>query len=133
MDARNVLKNGETYSFYGVHDYFFKLGDIVFVATEDTDDGYRSYLSSIPIVNPKVLKGLVFFDQPLVNVKCHLDEESLWLEDESGWVWLEICTDYSDNYYPCFVFNYSPNPNTTKFAKPINNLNPTEIHPETFI
>lgn len=28
--------------------------------------------------------------------------------DRSGQVWLRLGTDYSDDYYPCFVFEYNP-------------------------
>jgi len=29
---------------------------------------------------------------------------------EDGHMWLKIGTDYADEYYPCFVFRYTPKP-----------------------
>lgn len=97
------------FGFCGVCHNCFKLDDKVFEAIEDPCDGYRSYLGTIQLNSGE---GLTFFDAPIVQVRIKErnghDSEGFVLEDETGHVWLEVGTNYVDDYYPTFVFYYTP-------------------------
>lgn len=111
---------GAQLDFYGVDNNCFKLGDAVYEALEDEDDGYRSYLRSINVTQTE---GLIFFSQPLARVRVVVAGSEArfgWSPYEprssfyvlrdvvDGHVWLCIGTDGSDDYYPLFVFEYQP-------------------------
>lgn len=107
--------------FYGVDNNSFKIGVHIFEAEEDEDDGYRSFLRSVEVKDPA---GLIFFGTPIATVRvADLDEissdryETRPLHDgyqlidvDDGHVWLRFGTDVSDDYYPCFIFDYMPKP-----------------------
>ena len=101
---------GKKFGFYGVDNNCFKLGRKVYEAIEDESDGYRSYLGSIEVVN---LDG-IFFNKPLGYVEVRDsgqggDFEGYEVVDvQDGHVWLRVGTDYADDYYPVFVFDYQP-------------------------
>lgn len=98
-------------AFFGVDGECFKLDGNVFEAVADPDDGYRS---SFDYMLPKDPAGLIFFRAPIDSVRI---EELFERSGLDGWVlrsvldghvWLRVGTDYSDGYYPCFSFQYSP-------------------------
>ncbi len=104
--------------FFGVDHCSFKLGEQVFEAVEDENDGYRSCLGSVEV---RDVAGKVFFKTPLDVVRLSRSSESAVPNDFSGeldffrltsivdgHVWLEFGTSNSDDYYPCFVFHYRP-------------------------
>ena len=105
-----MFKYNEEFDFYGVCNNEFKLGDTVYEAVEDPDDGYRSYLGSIEVKN----SDGIFFGMPLARVKAvavsdHRDLDGWEFVDVTdGHVWLRVGTDCGDSYYPYFVFEYSP-------------------------
>lgn len=114
-----MIESKEVFDFYGHDNCAFKLGEAIFEAIEDPDDGYRSYLDTIKL---KSSKGLIFFGQPIAQVqvtefKSKSDLEKYAYEEFVGYalrditdghIWLKIGTDYRDDYYPCFVFSYQP-------------------------
>lgn len=101
---------GKEFDFYGVDNNAFKLDDTVFEAIENPDDGYRSMLDSVEVKDPT---GLIFFSVPVARVKVEKVEDSRMftsyvLRGLDGHAWLDIGTSDVDDYYPCFVFSYSP-------------------------
>lgn len=101
---------GKTMSFYGVDNNWFKLDRKVYEAVENEDDGYRSYLGSVEVVDRK---DLIFFKRRLARVTVEeYGDGSFYgyvLRDVSdGHVWLRFGTNNSDDYYPWFVFEYQP-------------------------
>jgi hypothetical protein len=101
---------GKEYDFYGVDNECFKIDDKAIEVLEDADDGYRSYLGSIELRSPD---GKIFFGQPLDRVVIkEIDESSRdgyrVLSVSDGHLWLEFGTANNDDYYPCFMFDYSP-------------------------
>jgi hypothetical protein len=99
---------GQSFLFYGVDTGSFKLGNTVYTAVEDEDDGYRSYLGSIEEASPE---GKIFFNQPLATVTVVARtgcDEGYYLLGQDGHVWLTVGTNSTDDYYPCFVFEYQP-------------------------
>lgn len=112
---------GMEFDFYGVCNNEFKLGDTVFEAVEDPDDGYRSYLESVEV---RESNGL-FFRSPLARVRVEEanavrpgDHDEGWrmVDVEDGHEWLFVGTNHYDGYYPYFVFRYTPKPGQTSFA-----------------
>lgn len=85
----------------------FVLDGKTYSAVEDPDDGYRSMLgtlieSQLPVKNKF----------PACNVvgtwKADGDELVVLLDCKTGKPVLEVGTDYSDDYYPCFIANFVP-------------------------
>ena len=97
--------------FYGVCANYFKLDDEIWEAIEDEADGYRSYLEDIKVVdNPE---GLVFSGEPFDEVyKQEVydghREGFEYRSTKDDHLWLFVGTDYTDDYYPLFVFHYTP-------------------------
>ena len=99
---------GKTVALYGVDNNCFKIGfkkkTYVFEAVEDPDDGYRSFMESIEVKDPE---GLVFFKRPVARAEIRDSEQydgGYEFVDDDGHVWLTFGTDYTDSYYPYFVF-----------------------------
>lgn len=104
---------GGTYEFYGVDNNTFCIGfngaRIVLEAMENESDGYRSYFDTFEI-KPV---GKIFFGKSIANVSLETRND----KDFTGWhlrdvdtnhIWLTVGTDSFDEYYPMFVFEYSP-------------------------
>lgn len=101
------------YRFYGCDNNYIRLDSDVVEIREDEDDGYRSAMDDMYLVDTKELNPKpIFFRRALAEVQVlDLDErdESGWrLVDRDGHVWLEAGTDYCDSYYPCFFIRYTP-------------------------
>lgn len=100
------------YNFYGVDNTRFKLGKQVFEATEDPNDGYRSCLGSIDVT--KASEGDIFHRTPLDKVKAteikteYGFQGYAFVSTKDEHEWLRVGTDYSDDCYPSFVFQYTP-------------------------
>lgn len=138
MTITDILEENTLYSFYGVDCNQFKLGNIVFEAIEDRDDGYRSYLDSIPIIN----SSSIFSGLPIINVYFRESKIDYYylagieLYDESGHIWLSVGTNHEDSYYPEFVFSYTPRTDIQEYSVEIGNLDdfdPLSLHPEKLI
>lgn len=111
MDGKVTwYETGRTYKFYGAESNCFKLDDRVLRAVEDEDDGYRSYLETVEVVDTT---NLIFFKEPLdtVTVVAVVDSTGIdgyILRAADGHCWLSFGTENWDDYYPYFVFDYTP-------------------------
>lgn len=80
-----------------------------FEVVEDEEDGYRSSLEEVREVP---LGDMIHFGAPVAEVVVTKIEttrcDGYQLADDSGHVWLQVGTDDSYDYYPCFVFDYTP-------------------------
>lgn len=109
----------EPLPFHGVDNHRFKLGPNVFEAIEDPDDGYRSYLGSVQATDGEG----IFFATPVDTVEVveyeaggqgweHRDVGDVngyaLRSTSDGHIWLVFGTDNWEEYYPCFVFRYTP-------------------------
>lgn len=107
----------EPLPFHGVDNHRFRLGPNVFEAVEDPDDGYRSYLGSVQATDGEG----IFFSNPVDTVEAveYLEkfDSKAGTRDVEGWalrsvgdghVWLVFGTEDYWDYYPCFVFRYTP-------------------------
>lgn len=100
---------GKEFPFYGAAERQFKLGDQVWEAIEDEDDGYRSHLGTIE----QKQSDAIFFQTPLATIVVQTrdsnTEDGFKLVDTAdGHVWLQVGTDNTDDYYPYFIFEYTP-------------------------
>ena len=126
----DVTEPGKFYSFYGCDNNLFKLGEIVFEAVEDPDDGYRSYLDCV--ISKKSDAG-IFPNRILANVQIKQDssdDEIHNLIDKDGHIWLTFGADRNDAYYPYFVFRYTPKETQKEYE---TMLCPLKLHPERFL
>lgn len=120
-----LAKSGEYLGFYGTNENCFKIGRHVFEAIEDPNDGYRSCLQELKEIDrhERDSRHLHFFKNAVASVKVVEVENGEYttdwnyvsynfyghkLVDSSGHVWLTFGTDSYDDYYPCFVFQYTP-------------------------
>lgn len=109
---------GKTLGYYGCEKGQFKLGETIWEAIEDEDDGYRSRLHGVFVAKApydawprsplcKVRVEHVEREKPrtssdaLVNV----DDGYQLVEITTGKVVLVTGTDNEDDYYPSFVFS----------------------------
>jgi hypothetical protein len=86
---------------------YFRLDGQVFAVTEDEDDGYRSAMEDIQIVDREMSNTF----EPVVVWGKHINKcaDILELIDIiTERVVLEVGTDESDDYYPQFVANFRP-------------------------
>lgn len=118
MDFSSTI--GQSFGFCGVDNNTFCLminGErVAFEAVENPDDGYRSMMEEVRVYHlPSSGRGSadkIFFHQPIVTVTVEEDPDTngngYRLVDSSGHVWLRFGTDHYDNYYPMFIFTYTP-------------------------
>jgi len=92
--------------FYGVCDTCFKINNTIFQAVEDPADGYRSYLGSVELESD--VKNLIFFRKSIVDVTIKDSYIGYQFVDDSGHCWLQFGTEAANDYYPYFVFRYTP-------------------------
>ena len=86
----------------------FVLDGVSYAAIEDPDDGYRSFLSGIALTTERPR-----CEFPPVEVFCHMDEstlnEILFVRSaKTGNVILKVGTENTGDYYPCYIFELSP-------------------------
>ena len=118
--------NGKNGKFYGAHNEYFKIGSIVLRAVEDENDGYRSSLSHIEIVEE--YDELSFTANPLSEIVIQTNRDFLYICDKDTnkngerYLWLRVGTDESDSYYPFFVFEYTPKDSSTKYGVSIEDI-----------
>lgn len=101
---------GKKHKFYGVDNNQFKLDKVVYEAIEDESDGYRSYMDS---VIAKDVEKSIFFQRAISDVWLVQEDDGYFdgyklIDVADGHIWLRFGTDKSEDYYPWFVFEYSP-------------------------
>lgn len=125
------------YEFYGVVGNYFKLGNVIFEAIEDEGDGYRSYLDSVVLEGDGcVLDSInhLFNRRPIAKVRVTSTSDEVDIIDAvTGHTWLSIYTDYIDDYYPCFRFDYSVPESAAEYNEDIQNLSPELIDAEYWL
>lgn len=84
-----------------VDGFKFRIGDLTFEAIENPEDGYRSSLQEF-----KLVENIRPTFRESVMIKMSGDH--FYLINELEKAVLTIGTDYADDYYPCFCFNWQP-------------------------
>lgn len=113
MNPFTFTPQASTFKFYGVDGNLFKLDKNVF---EVVENGYRSSMDEVkgPIEVALMEKKPIFFRNSVDTVSIRpvddgsFDGFELVSTDDSKHVWLRFGTDHCDDYYPCFVFTYTP-------------------------
>ena len=105
MDIKNVWDEKESVNFVK-----FCLDGTTYLATEDPDDGYRSYMNELETVDEGCAVKL-----PDIRVFCKMRAYDRYGSDilefydiESAKCILAVGTDCSDSYYPYCVLEYYP-------------------------
>lgn len=112
---------GKVLGFSGVDNNCFKLGDQIYEAVEDPEDGLRSCMEEVKCHGEgHLLRNTVFFREPIAQVivrKIDHENRGKWYKDFVGYevvgvpdghMWLQFGTDDFDDYYPTFIFDYTP-------------------------
>lgn len=99
----------QPFGFYGVDNHQFKLGRNVYEAIEDPVDGYRSHLDTVVV---RENTG-IFFKRAVDTVIVREASDPFFsgyevVSTKDEHVWLLFGTEQTDEYYPWFVFTYSP-------------------------
>ncbi len=140
----DITVQDEYYDFYGVVDNYMKLGNLYFGGLCDEDDGYRSYMDDI-YLEPEIDNKFItkFTNHPLTQlrdewVESYSDGEEysdiysfngFLFKDKDERTWIAVGTNNSDDYYPWYVFRYTP----FGEEKPFTKSSPEIKHPELFI
>lgn len=86
----------------------FRLDGVVYEAIEDESDGYRSAMDEIRVVDTPMINAF----QPVEVVAIDPGDSDRdcvsFCDTVTGKGVLEVGTDFSDDYYPCFVASYQP-------------------------
>jgi hypothetical protein len=101
--------------FYGVCHNEFRVGynfkQYTFEVLEDQYDGWRSMLGAVLTVT----SSGIFFNRPIAKVRLVDDDDDDFqgyalVDVKTGHKWLEFGTSHYCDYYPCFTFDYNPDP-----------------------
>ena len=85
----------------------FQLDGVTYVAIENPDDGYRSYMEDLRPCADKITNPIP--ETEVVCVHKATDSDILEVIDaQNGETILRIGTEDIDNYYPVCIFEYSP-------------------------
>jgi len=91
----------------------FRLDGVVYTATEDPSDGYRSYLGKLFVSPTDELRNVFQPCRVLVRKKPddrygNTNDTLEMIDVVTGKTVLEVGTDNSDDYYPSFVSAFWP-------------------------
>jgi hypothetical protein len=91
----------------------FRLDGEVYVAVEDPDDGYRSLMKDLTVAEDATMKNVF---PPVRVIGRHREKGSYndvndileLIDAGTGQLVLEVGTENTDEYYPCFVASFNP-------------------------
>lgn len=86
---------------------YFQLGSVVFEVIEDENDGYRSAMKEVKIHGNNVPKVGFLAEVEIKELNTEVSGFEL-VDTKDCHCWLQFGTNYTDDYYPCFVFNWTP-------------------------
>ena len=93
----------------------FQLGRVTYVATEDPCDDYRSYMQDIRVSAERCADAARLPKPARVIGRMRTRDEYggtshvlQLLNARTGAVVVEVGTDNTDDYYPCWVASYQP-------------------------
>lgn len=95
----------------------FSLDGIIYMAFENPDDGYRSYLGALLAFKGEAYSlGWKNYEYVRRKVTCVYRDKSEYgvaelldiIDVETGKLWVSVGTDNSDDYYPFFVGRITP-------------------------
>lgn len=90
----------------------FVLDGVTYTAIEDPSDGYRSSLEGILVSDEKVTNNFapVEVEVSYRTKNSYMDDCEIldFIDTKNGKQIMEIGTDNTDDYYPSFVANFTP-------------------------
>lgn len=89
----------------------FRLNGVAYTAIENPEDGYRSSMDSLfvsdePMQN--VFPPIRVIARKKENERYSINDTLQLVDAVTGLVVVEVGTDNTDDYYPCFVSYFSP-------------------------
>jgi hypothetical protein len=115
-----MVGDGKYHPFACLGNNEFVLSYSRYEAVEDPSDGYRSCLGAVnrafgdDYYSTVAEVTITYHDEEYKNEYDGTYRREVYkLTDRDGHVWLMFGTDNSDDYYPCFVFEYQPKPPST--------------------
>ena len=116
IETGTIKINGWWYKSNNCNYVKFRLDNVTYMAVEDPEDGYRSCCNELEIVDEECKTKL-----PAILVECKMREDS----NVTGWreykndilefydavnkqMFMAVGTGNIDDYYPYFVFEYTP-------------------------
>tara|TARA_Y100000310_G_C20519272_1_gene732827 strand:- start:264 stop:641 length:378 start_codon:yes stop_codon:yes gene_type:complete len=98
-----------TYEGADSQEFLFKFDGIVWEAIADEMDGYRSCLEYVVYGGDKNLIEYTNLARVTIEKSDCKEFVGYILKDSSdNHVWLEVGTNYTDDWYPYFVFKHNP-------------------------
>jgi len=88
----------------------FQLGSVIFEVLEDEEDGYRSSMKDVQVVNKNASKIGLLAEVSIVSFDTGTKHGYRLVDTSDDYVWLEFGTEDYNDYYPCFMFNTYPKP-----------------------
>ena len=86
----------------------FQLGSVKFEVIEDESDGYRSSMDTVVILTTDAIKR-DYLGEVIIEEINETDQRGFQLRDvEKDHIWLTFGTDNADDWYPCFMFLWTP-------------------------
>ena len=89
----------------------FQLDGVVYVAVEDPDDGYRSSMKSLTLSTEpaeNLFSGQRVLVRQASSLKFQVDDCLEFIDTVTGKQVLKVGTSNTDDYYPSFVANFTP-------------------------
>ena len=115
---RKLQRSGPTPQELSVQHLYYVLDGVVFEVLEDPDDGYRSHMAGVLARSDR---DYSFYDKPFARIQIEKISDDVGSQDavekmhgyrlvdvEDGHVWLMFGTEWYDDYYPMFRFEYKP-------------------------
>ena len=107
----------------------FTIDGITYTAVEDKEDGYRSsmkeiFASDLKLKNtfhPVMVQCAMSLEPEACSSNGEYDQILQITDMETGKIILEVGTNHTDDYYPCFIASFSPQ------NMAINNIPPSEF------
>lgn len=105
VDVKSLLN--QQFQFYGATENCFKIDHRILEVIEDPEDGYRSMMDYVCEYDKD---DIIFYPSPLdlVTIRAIDDDNYEIIGIKDNHRWLLFGTDMTDDYYPFFVFDYTP-------------------------
>lgn len=115
VDTRNIpIEDGDSSKYFGVENSAtinFVLDDTMYTVIEDPEDGYRSSMKEIIVSTGTIDNSFqpvaVFAVMRFSNYRNSCEILDIY-DLKSGKLILSAGTDRSDDYYPTFVYGWTP-------------------------
>ena len=84
----------------------FSIDGASYEVVEDPDDGYRSYMDEVKAIEP--IREMYSVPVVVAPIGDPAKEGLVFIDKRSMRPVLSFGTDYYEDYYPCYFFDYTP-------------------------